>query len=132
MASQPANTTISVNRRIRAMRDDQLHTSVKHRTTPFEDLVMSVPGEEILVTETRDSTFLSDAFRFGHPIVVEPRTKALFETAAEGIANLDFPVRLPGNPRDAFLQKTSGNEGDDIHANLRAVAPAPRGLFVEV
>ena len=132
MASQPANTTIEVFRRIRAQRDDQLHTSVKHRTTPFGTQVMSVPGEEILVVETRDSSFVTDAFRFGHPVVVSPRVKATFEDAAESIADLNFPVRLPGNPRDVFLEKSPGNNQDDLHQELRDIAPTPRGLFEAV
>jgi hypothetical protein len=113
-------------------RDDHLHTSVKHRITPFGEKIMNVPGEEILVYETRDSSFVTDAFRFGHPVVVIPRTKATFETAAEGIADLQFPITLPGNPRDAFLTKTAGNNTDDLHQELRDVAPPPRGLFEAV
>ena len=121
MASQPANTTIEVFRTIRMQRDDFLHTSVKHRITPFGDKIMNVPGEEILVTETRDASFVTDAFRFGHPVCVIPRTKSTFENAVENIADLQFPITLTGNPRDAFLTKTAGNNTDDLHQDLRDV-----------
>ena len=132
MASQPANTTIEVFRTIRMQRDDLLHTSVKHRITPIADQIMNVPGEEILIFENRDSTFLTDAFRFGHPITVNARDKSTFANAVSSIADLAFPIRLPGNPRDAFLTKTSGNNTDDLHQDLRDVSPAPRGLFVSI
>lgn len=135
MASQPANTTIEVFRTIRMQRDDNLHTSIKHRITPFGDKIMNVPGEEILVTETRDATFLSDAFgpnSGGHPVVVVPRTKETFADAVSTIADLQFPITLPGNPRDAFLTKTAGNNTDDLHQDLRDTSPLPRGLFEAV
>lgn len=132
MASQPANTTIEVFRTIRMQRDDFLHTSVKHRITPFGDKIMNVPGEEILVYETRDDAFRSDAFRFGHPVCVVPRTKSTYENAVESIADLQFPITLPGNPRDAFLTKSAGNNTDDLHQELRDVSPPPRGLFEAV
>ena len=134
MASQPANTTILVHRRIRAQRDDFLHTSVKHRASGvgFNDLIMSVPGEEIKVFEFRDSTFRTDAFRFGHPVTVAERGKTSFETAAETISGLNFPITFPAYPRDKFLEKSDANVADDLHQDLRDVSPAPRGLFTEV
>lgn len=131
MASQPANTSIEVKRRIRAQRNDLLHTSVKHRASGigFVDLVMNVPGEEILVFEIRDESFRTDAFRFGHPVTVVPRTLLSFEDAVELLTDMDFPVTFPNYPRDKFLNKASGSLTDDLHQELRDLAPAPRGLF---
>ena len=52
-AAQPANTTISVFRRVRVFRDNRRHTSIKHLTTPFDSQLVAVPGEENEVIETR-------------------------------------------------------------------------------
>lgn len=132
MASQPANTDISVARRIRSQKNHLRHTSVKHLVAPFDDSVMVVPGEEILVFENRDATFKTGQFRFGFPVLVLPRTLGTLAAAVAGIANLAFPVRLVGNVRDVFLEKTAGNLTDDLHQNLRDISPAPRGLFAVV
>ena len=134
MAPQPANTAIAVHRRIRAQRDDFLHTSVKHRASGvgFNDLIMSVPGEEIKVFEWRDTAFRTDAFRFGHPITVGERAKTTFEAAAEGITGLNFPVRFTAYPRDAFLEKSTANLTDDLHQEVRDISAPPRGLFISV
>ena len=134
MASQPANTTIEVFRRVRAMRDDRLHTSVKHRSSGigFADLVVSTPGEEILVFENRDSSSFTGAFRFGFPVTVEARTRATFESVQEALFatdDADFPLRLPAYPRDVFIQKPSGQNDEDLHQQVRDSSPPPRGLF---
>ena len=132
MASQPANTTINVLRVVRSYRYDGLHTSVKHRTTPFAPAIMSVPGEEILVTEYRNAANASDAFRYGHPVTVLPRGVELLGYAVGAVAQLNavyggmqFPIRLPANPRDVFLTKDAAHATEDLHAQLRAVSPAP-------
>ena len=134
MASQPANTTIEVFRRVRAQRDDRLHTSVKHRASgvAFNDLVVSTPGEEILVFENRDGSFFTGAFRFGFPVTVEARTRPTFEAVQEALfatADADFPLRLPAYPRDVFIQKPAGQNGEDLHQQVRDNSPLPRGLF---
>lgn len=137
MASQPANTTIEVFRRVRAQRDDRLHTSVKHRgiAVGFNPLVAVAPGEEILVFENRDDTNITGAFRFGFPVVVLSRTRPTFEDVQETLfatGDADFPLRLPAYVRDVFIQKPAGSNGEDLHAQVRAASPPPRGLFVAV
>ena len=119
-SAQPLNTTISVFRRLRSYKDNRRHTSIKHLTTPFETDLVSVPGEEVLVTETRDAN-ITDAFRFGHPVVIAPRSPATLAEIYAGVAGLDFPVRLPGNPREVQIQNTSSNVTNDLYGDAQAV-----------
>ena len=119
--SQPLNATISVTPRLRTYRNNGRHTSIKHLTTPFDTALVSVPGEETLVIETRDATFKSDAFRLGHPVVVEPRTVLTVKEMMQNASNMAFPVRLVGNPRELQLEKTAAYKTDDIQAEARAL-----------
>lgn len=118
-AAQPANTTIGVEYRLRIFRNNSRHTSVKNLTAPFETALVSVPGEEIQVIETRDAAFKTDAFRFGHPVVVEPRAPLTMADALTNISDMDFPVRMVGNPREVQIQKKFANRTDDLHAEVR-------------
>jgi len=127
MASQPANTDIRVHRRVRSYRQDLRHTSVLQLTGDISTLIMSVPSEEVLVTETRDGstagllvTTALDADRAGLPVVRELRPVTTFEEAAEGISGLNFPIRMPGI-RDVFLEKADAFVEDDLHQDLRDV-----------
>jgi hypothetical protein len=122
-AAQPANTTISVLRRARAVKDNRRHTSIKHLTTPFDSFYVSVPGEEVQVVETRDA-FKTDAFRFGHPVVVSPRATCSLPDVYAAVAGLDFPVRMVGNPREVQIQKTLANKADDLYGELRDACPS--------
>jgi len=90
-------------------------------------LIMSVPSEEVLVTETRDSatadllvTTALDTNRSGLPIVRELRPITTLAEAVEGISGLNFPVRFPGI-RDVFLEKADASVEDDLHQELRDV-----------
>jgi len=126
MASQPANAEILVARRVRSYRQDLRHNSVKDLAQGhFRQLVMSVPSEEVLVTETRDGTgtlvtTAIDDNRQGLPVVVGLRPVTTLEEAAEGIEGLAFPIRLPGH-RDVFLGKADASVADDLHQDLRDV-----------
>lgn len=117
-ASQPLNTTISVFRRQRVTRDNRRHTSVKHLTTPFEQELVPIPGEEVDVVEYRDATFKSDAFRYGHPVTVAPRVPTTLAEVLDGVSNVKV-VRLIGNPREAQIENTDGNQTDDLYGELR-------------
>jgi len=124
MAAQPANTDISVLRRVRVVRDNRRHTSIKHLTTPFDEEIVAVPGEEVLVVEVRDTSFVTDAFRFGHPVVVTKRAVCDVGTVYGSVSGLDFPVRLPGNPREVQIQKTLASKADDLYGELQAACPS--------
>lgn len=120
-AAQPANTTISVFRRVRVFRDNRRHTSIKHLTTPFDHQLVAVPGEENEVIETRDVTFRSDAFRYGHPVTVLPRTRTTLATVLAGVPNTKLST-LPGNPREVQIENTAGNQTDELYQLVAAVA----------
>jgi hypothetical protein len=132
MGAQPLNTNITVFRRLRTFRENRRHTSIKHLTTPFDGDLVAVPGEEIQVVETRDANFVTDAFRFvqrdgtvlGHPIVVQPRDPCTLATLYAGVSGLDFPVRLPGNPRELQVQNTPAAVDNDLYGDARGVCPS--------
>lgn len=123
MAAQPLNTTISVFRRLRTFRNNSRHTSIKHLTTPFDGDLVAVPGEEIQVVETRDDV-VTDAFRFGHPVVVAPRAGCSLATLYGALSGLDFPVRLTGNPRELQIQKSAANVADDLYGEAQTACPS--------
>ena len=102
--SQPLNTSISVFQRLRTVRNNGRHTSIKHLTTPFDEIDIAVPGHETQVVETRDTAFKSDAFQFGHPICVLPRTPFSITNLYNDVAGVDFPVRMVGNLREIQVQ----------------------------
>jgi len=119
-AAQPANADITVQQRVRVVRDNRRHTSVKHLTTPFDDNYVAVPGREVQVEEIRDANFRTDAFRYGHAVVVKPRAACSVPTVYT-LSGMDFPVRLPGNPREIQLQKSLANRTDDLFGEVRDV-----------
>ena len=123
MAAQPANVTISVYQRLRAVKNNGRHTSIKHLTTPFDGFYVPAPGEEIQVVEIRDATFRSDAFRYGHPVVVHPRTNCSLATVVNGLNNLAMPVRLTGNPREVQIEKNASGLAADFHGEVRTLCP---------
>lgn len=130
-SAQPANTAISVFRRARVVRDNRRHTSIKHLTTPFDTAYVAVPGEEIQVLETRDGAFRTDAFRYGHPVVVLPRTVCTVANVYAAVGGLDFPVRMIGNPREVQLQNAHGHQTDDLYTELRLACPGEATLTAD-
>jgi len=117
-ASQPANASISVFQRVRVVRDNRRHTSIKHLTTPFDGNYVAVPGREVQVEATLDATFRTDAFQHGHAVTVSPRAACPMATAYT-VDGMDFPVRLPGNPREIQLQKSAAHRHDDLFGQIR-------------
>jgi hypothetical protein len=125
MASQPANTLISVEYTVRAYRQDLRHEAILPLLgfPGMRGAVMSVPGHEDLVTETRDAsddivTTSVDNNRVGLPIVRELRDVVTAAQAVVGIADLAMPKRIG---RDIFLLKKVGSLTDDLHDELRSV-----------
>lgn len=117
MASQPANTDITVYRRVRAQVEAGRHDPIKllGRIRPK---VVIVPAEEIRVLETRDNV-VTDAWRLGHPVVRYDRSAKSPATVFGNVSGLDFPVRLTNSHRDLFIQKNEDNVTDDLHQDAR-------------
>lgn len=143
MASQPLNSTISVQQRVRTFRQDVRHESVKSlMSNGFRSHAVSVPGEEILVGQTRETLSAGES-----PIVTTSLTKGRtlglavcrvpeslmtlselltatnydYDGAGSGkaIHTLDYPVRLPG-VRDIQFGKKSAYLTTDLHGQVRA------------
>jgi hypothetical protein len=88
--------------------------------------IVIAPGEEIRTLHTVDETFVTDAWRFGHPVV---RYSRELETAANvytTVTGLAFPVRLTGDTRDLWIEKTDANKADDLHQEVRDAQPGPQ------
>jgi hypothetical protein len=92
-------------------------------TTPFDVNYVAIPGEETLVVENRDIATKSDAFRYGKAVTVVPRKLTTAHSIFAGVANMDFPVRMVGNPREVQIQKTYAGRGDDLYGQVRAIGP---------
>lgn len=121
MASQPANADIRVHRRIRSYRQMLRHNNVKAMVNRMRPLIMSVPSRETQILSTFDGdanivqTNLTSNRR-GLPIVRYLRAVVPFETAAEQIAGLNFPIVIG---QDKFLEKADASVADDLHQDLR-------------
>ena len=129
MASQPANALIKVHRQVRTRHQIGRNASVKEITQRLADKQVMVPGEEVDVYITLDSTFKSDAWRYGHPVTVNKRAPLTVAEAYANVADLDLPVQIVGTNNDLFLGKVDANLTDDLFAEVAAAAPAPRGIF---
>jgi hypothetical protein len=121
-SAQALNSTISIYRRARAVRDNRRQTSVKSLTTPWDHFLVAIPGEETEVLETRNTGFPSDAFRFGHPVTVYPRTRTTLATVVAAVPNIKL-VKMTGNWREWQIENTTGNQTADLYTQLRAVSP---------
>jgi len=118
MASQPANTSIQVHRRLRSQRADRRHDSVKSLLSPgLRELVMAVPGEEVRTLATRDAV-VSDRYYSGHRVVVYNRALKTLASALSTITGIEAPIKIG---RDKFFNKSTANVADDIHQELRDV-----------
>lgn len=116
MYSQPLNASIAIFPRLRTYFNNGRHTSIKHLTTPFGDAIVSVPGEEIQVLEVLDTTFKSDAFRYGHGVVVEARVPLKMRDLLAAQPSLQV-TRMVGNPREVQVNSTVAT--DDIQQEAR-------------
>lgn len=125
--AQPLNTSIKVYRTVRAYRQDLRHESIAALTKRLRPLVMSVPGEEVLVGVLSRDTTLQDLSPYmgearfgagrGFPIVVGLNPVKSFATAQEGLPSVDFAFTIGG---DKFLQNVeAGLATRDLHADLR-------------
>lgn len=134
MASQPLNADISVFRRVRAQTDQDKHDTLKGMGR-FRDKRVIAPTQEVRVLPylTRDSSFkdsnVSDAWRFGHPIVryirtggaptpAGERTKTL-QQVYDNVSDLHMPLRLTVERRDVYIEKAACCAADDLHQEVR-------------
>jgi hypothetical protein len=136
MASQPANTLIKVQYTVRSYRDGVRHEAVLALLGGvlgggMRELKMSVPGDETLMTETRETlgagesailnTSLTVGRTTGLPVVRHFKTVTTAKDAVDNGtfgANLGVPKRIG---RDWFFYKKDAFLTDDLHQQLRDV-----------
>ena len=124
MNSQALNTSISIFRRLRVVRDNARQTTIKHLTTPWGNQYVPAPGEETEVLEVRDATGtyaagITDAFRYGHAVCVLPRSRLSVKKVIDNVAHTKA-VRMFGNLREIQLE----NDTDaDFYGDVRAQSP---------
>ncbi len=126
MASQPSNVDISVQRRVRAYRQNLRHNNVHGMVNRLRALVMAVPGEETLdltlrVVDTDDdvvTTALLEGRGSGLPVVRGLGEVTTLVEAVAGLTHLAFPLRIG---QDVFLTKADGHLTEDLHQDLRDV-----------
>jgi hypothetical protein len=129
MSAQPANTDIQVFRTIRSYRQAHRHESVAALIKRLRPLVMSVPGEEILVgvlsrdTSVKDfSPYMGEARHGasrGFPIVVGLNGQVSLANAQTNIANVDFAFQIGS---DKFITNTVTGLSGDLHDGARDLA----------
>ena len=127
MASQPLNAEISVFRRVRAQADQDKHDALKGMGR-FRGKQVIAPGQEVRVLETKDAV-VSDAWRYGHPVVryvrgnatptpAGERTKTL-QQVYDNVSGLAQPLRLSVERRDVYIENDSDNVANDLHEDVR-------------
>lgn len=129
MASQPANTSIQVYLRLKGVRKSLRHESVAALTKKLRPLVLSVPGEEVLVGVLARDTTMSDFSPYmgearvgasrGMPIVVGTLPEVTFADAQETLANVDFAITIGA---DKFIQSAEASLAtNDLFAGAQAL-----------
>jgi len=119
MSAQPLNTDIKVLRTVRAYRNQRRHESVGAIINRLRPLIMSVPADELLTEVKARDTAKKDFSvygRDGQPIVIGPKDDVNFETAQEGLANVDFAFTIGA---DKFITNTTAGLTGDLHQDLR-------------
>jgi len=130
MSAQPANSTISVYYQLRSYRRDLRHESLAAICKRLRPLVMSIPGEEILVgvlsrdTSVKDmSSYMGEA-RFnagrGFPIVIGTLGQVSFAEAQTTLPDINFAFQIGS---DKFLQNTAAGLAEDLFGEAQALAP---------
>ena len=140
MSAQPANTSISVYRNVRAYRKALRHEAVAALTKRLRPLIMSVPSEEILVGVLSRDTALQDFSPYcgqacyhptdpmtgqvgrGFPIVVGLYQIKTFATAQENLPQIDFSFQIGS---DKFLANVHAGLVRDLQGDLRNNAIVP-------
>ena len=117
MADQPANTDIKIFRRVRTQASNDRHDSLKQMGIMRPKYVV-VPAEEIRVLNTNDA-LVTDAWRYGHPVVRYSRPAKTINTVYTNVDDLAFPIRLAGDWREFQIEKTRAHAADDLFQETR-------------
>lgn len=127
MASQPANTSISVHRTVRTYRQDLRHEAVKALTHKLRPLVFSVPGQETLIVVNGRTTAVTDFSTYmgearvgatrGLPVSIGVRAAKDFNVVDHLVgADIEFPFEIG---TDKFVADNATDSAYDLHQDLR-------------
>jgi len=128
MSAQPLNTEITIYRTARSQRvrhgTDAVAVLIKH----LRNLVMVVPGHEIMAgVLTRDTTVkdfspycgqASATAARGFPIVFGLKPVMSFAKAVSTVDNIDFPFVVG---QDAFIKSNATGLAGDLYGDIRAL-----------
>ena len=128
MSAQPANSSISVFMNLRSYRRDLRHESLAAICKRLRPLVMTIPGEEILVgvlnrdTGVKDmSSYMGEA-RFnagrGFPIVIGTFGQTSFAEAQTNLADINFAFQIGS---EKFLSNTAAGLTGDLFGDARGL-----------
>lgn len=131
MSAQPLNTSITVFRTVRTQRQDLKHGNIESIIKRLNDLVVVVPGHEILSgVLTRDtdhsdfSPYMGQA-RFGagrgFPLVVGKFDTISTKNAQENLAGVDFAFTIG---RDQFFKNTPAGLTGDLFGDAQDLVAA--------
>ena len=127
--AQPANTNIAIYRTLRTRTVVDRFASIKEVAQGMGVRQVMIPGQEISCYNVLDHSFKSDAWRYGHPVVVETREKLTVSDLYASAAGLAFPIHLVGFRGDLFIANTAAAIGNDLQQEARTAGPGPAGLF---
>lgn len=124
MASQPANSTISVYRVIRGQRGATRHESIKALTGGLRKLDLQVPGDErpgvVALTLDTVNKGVTPYDRAGLPIVVGAKVTKDFSTI-ETLAGIASPVAIG---HDRFVENSAAGLASGTNSDLQKKARA--------
>lgn len=127
--AQPANALINIHYTVRTRTVVDRFASIKEVAQGLGVRQVMIPGEEISCFNVLDSTFKSDAWRYGHPVSVKAREKLTVAELYAAASDLAFPVHLVGYRGDLFIGNTDAAITADLHQEVRDAGPGPAGLF---
>ena len=123
--SQPLNTSITIQRRVRTKRDIGRNDSIATMTKHLAPEIVVVPGQEITSgVLTRDADFVdfspymgeaSHVADRGFPIVVGALPKVTLGDLADGVSDLDYMVVV--GP-DKHFHKVDDAISDDLFGEV--------------
>jgi len=134
MAAQPLNQEILVFRTLRSYRQTLRNDSVAALIKRLRPLVMTIPGNEILVGVLSRDTTVSDMSPYmgearfsagrGFPIVIGLKDQVSFANAQMNLSGppgmVDFGFQIG---QDMFLKNTTAGLDTDLQQNARDLTP---------
>lgn len=128
MAAQPLNTDISVRYTVRSYRQPHRHEAVGAITKGLRPLIVSVPGNEILVGVLARDTSVADFSPYmgqprygatrGFPVVVGLLDRVSFANAQTNLADA-APAFTIG--QDKFIHNTAATLDGDLYGDAQAL-----------